>query len=226
MTEHQHWLDRWRENRIGFHESGVNPHLQRYLSSFSLRPGDQLFLPLCGKAHDLAWLAEQGYRVLGIEISALAIEAFFDEHGLDYQTRKDERFVGYHSGDICLLQGDFFDLRAEDLADCRLVYDRAALIAMSETQRPGYYQKMKQILPVDSPMLLITLEYRQALMQGPPYAVSEAELRQNYQPAYALSLLERNEIIDERPRWREAGLDALAEAVFRLTPESANANPG
>ena len=65
-------------------------------------------------------------------------------------------------------------------------------------------------------MLLITLEYDVAEMQGPPYSVHEDELRRHYGEAFAITLLERNDILDERPRWREAGLSALDEAVFRL----------
>ena len=76
MVDNQHWLDRWKENRIGFHESEVNQHLRRYLPQFDLPRGACVFLPLCGKAHDIAWIAAQGYEVIGIELSQLAIEAF------------------------------------------------------------------------------------------------------------------------------------------------------
>ena len=84
MVDHQHWHDRWRENRIGFHETAVNSHLQNYLPGFDLPPGSKIFVPLCGKAVDMAWLAEQGYEVIGIEISRVALEAFFAEQALDY----------------------------------------------------------------------------------------------------------------------------------------------
>ena len=126
MVDHQHWLDRWKQNRIGFHESTVNPYLSKYLPGFELPTGACIFLPLCGKALDIAWIAEQGYEVIGIELSQIAIEAFFDENRLDYERFDTDRFGVYKSGNISLLQGDFFDLSNDDLGACSLVYDQAA----------------------------------------------------------------------------------------------------
>lgn len=216
MVDNQHWLDRWRENRIGFHEAAVNRHLRTYLPRFALEPGSCLFLPLCGKAYDIAWIAEQGYEVIGIELSDLAVEAFFDEQGLEYERFDSDRFGVYRSGKICLLQGDFFDLRKDDLGACSFVYDRASLIAMDAPNRPRYCEHMLSIVPAVSSMLLITLEYDQSEMQGPPFAVPAEEIYRYYQQAFSINLLESNDIIDERPRWREAGLSALGESVFRL----------
>lgn len=220
MSDLQHWLVRWQQDRIGFHEADINRHLQRRLPEYELSPGATVFLPLCGKAHDIAWIARQGYRVVGIEISRIAVEAFFDEQGLDAEVVETERFRCYRAAGITLLQGDFFDLRVDDLADCALVYDRAALIAMTRAQRPDYFAHMLTILPADARMLLITLEYDQAEMTGPPYAVWEQEVRDNYGGRYDIELLERGSIIDERERWRKVGLTALGEVVFRLEPRA------
>ena len=216
MVDHQHWLDRWTENRIGFHEESVNTHLKNRLPEFELGAGSRIFVPLCGKAQDLAWLAQQGYEVLGIELSRIALEAFFAEQQLDYECRDDDRFRIYRSPGLTLLEGDFFDLRAEDLEACAITYDRASLIAMEAPDRPSYYQHLLSIIPAQSNMLLITLEYDQAEMRGPPFAVWEAEVRENYAADFKIELLERNSIIDERPRWRKVGLTALDEVVFRL----------
>jgi len=216
MVDNQHWLDRWKENRIGFHEATVNQHLQQFLPQFALPGGACIFLPLCGKAHDIAWLAQQGYEVIGIELSQLAIEAFFAENELDYERFDTDRFGIYKSQNISLLQGDFFDLSNDDLGACNLVYDRAALIAMEQHDRPRYYDHMLSIIPAVSNMLLITLEYDQAEMQGPPFSVPADEVYQYYSEAFSINLLESNDIIDERPRWRQVGLTALGESVFRL----------
>jgi thiopurine S-methyltransferase len=216
MVDNQHWLDRWKENRIGFHEPAVNQHLQKYLPRFGLPDGACVFLPLCGKALDIAWIAAQGYEVIGIELSELAIEAFFEDNQIDYQRFDSDRFGVYKADNICLLQGDFFDLSNDDLGACSLVYDRAALIAMSRQDRPRYCDHMLSIIPVVSNMLLVTLEYDQGQMQGPPFAVLEDEVRRYYSDDFSINLLETNDIIDERPRWRDAGLGALSESVFRL----------
>ena len=216
MIANQYWLERWKQNRIGFHESAVNRHLQSYIDQFSLAPGAGVFLPLCGKAHDIAWLAEQGYDVTGIELSALAIEEFFEEHKLRYQTFESDRFILRKADNISLYEGDFFDLRSQDIGDCALVYDRAALIAIEEAQRSSYCEQLMSIVPATANMLLITLEYNQAEMEGPPYAVSGDEVSRHYAEAFSIDLLERNDVLDGRPRWREQGLQALAESIFRL----------
>lgn len=210
------WLDRWKQNRIGFHESSVNSYLCRYLAEFNLNRGDAIFLPLCGKAHDIAWLAQQGYCVLGIELSEIAIESFFSDHNLKYQQLESERFSLRKSGNISLIQGDYFDLCREDLLNCDLVYDRAALIAIDESNRSRYCDHMLSIIPPATDQLLITLDYDQAQMSGPPFAVSADEVQQFYGPAHRIDLLETNDVLDERPRWRDQGLTALTESVFKL----------
>lgn len=77
------WQKRWADNQIGFHQAQVNPYLQKYWPRLQLAPASRVLVPLCGKSLDLAWLAGQGYRVLGVELSRQAVEGFFREHGLD-----------------------------------------------------------------------------------------------------------------------------------------------
>lgn len=218
MVDNQHWLDRWNENRIGFHEAKVNRHLQTWFRRLVPEPGGRVFLPLCGKALDIHWIAQQGYEVVGVELSQLAIEAFFEESGLAFERSESDGFKVYQSPGIRLLQGDFFDLRADHLDGCSLAYDRAALIAMEQHHRPRYYQHMLSILPASCNMLLITLQYDQAEMPGPPFSVATDEVTQRYEAAFTIEILESEDIIDERPRWRKVGLTALQETVFSLNP--------
>lgn len=217
MVDHQHWLDRWKEDRIGFHQGSVNPHLQKWFPRLAPPPGSTLFLPLCGKALDILWCAQQGYEVIGIELSQIAVEAFFSENSLDYERSEDDRFTRYRAPNITLLQGDFFDLSAEDLQACGLVYDRAALIALTAGDRPRYYAHMLSVLPPQCAMLLIAIEYDQAEMQGPPFSVPSDEIAHYYREAYDIKTLDSLSIIDEQPRWRKVGLTALQESVFALT---------
>jgi thiopurine S-methyltransferase len=216
MVDHQHWLDRWKENRIGFHESSVNNHLQTWFAQLAPPSGSSVFVPLCGKAHDMCWIAQQGYRVIGIELSKIAIEAFFEENSIAFECTDSDRFTVYESENICLLQGDFFDLRKHDLDTCGLVYDRAALIALEHDDRPGYYDHMLSILPASCNMLLVTLEYNQADMRGPPFSVPTDEVLQRYKDAFTIQLLNTRDIVDHGPRWRKVGLTELNESVFSL----------
>ncbi len=209
------WLNRWQNNNIGFHQNETNAYLKRYLDLFNLKPGDRVFLPFCGKAHDIAWLAKQGFEVIGIELSGIAIEAFFAEFELQYQRFESDRFIMRKSGNIMLLEGDYFDLQPEDLENCRMIFDRAALIAVDEQNRARYCEHMLANTFCD--MLLITLEYDQSVMAGPPFSVSDEEVYRHYQRYCQIDLLEVNDVVDEQPRWRDKGLTSLLEKTYRLT---------
>ena len=210
------WLERWQKDHIGFHEGSVNTHLEKHISGFNLNPGDRVFMPLCGKAHDIAWLAMQGFEVIGVEIAGMAIEAFFSEFNMQYQQFQSDRFIMRKSDNIILFEGDYFDLQSEDIAGCKLVYDRAALIAIDESNRMRYSAHMRAITPDDCDMLLVTLDYDQAQMAGPPFSVSQEEVIQHYRSEYKIELLENIEVVDEQPRWRKQGLTSLMESSYRL----------
>ncbi len=211
------WLQRWQKRQIAFHQHTGNPHLRELWHHLALQPGQPVFVPLCGKSVDMAWLAEQGHPVLGVELSALAVEEFFQEHGLQPQVRDGERFKIYQSGPYTLLCGDFFALRPEDLAGVAGVYDRASLIALPVNLRRDYVRHLYAILPT-APVLLLTLEYPEGEMEGPPFSVPEAEVEDLFRAFYAVQRLRVHDALNEAPELRARGLSRLAEEVFLLSP--------
>ena len=78
------WHQRWSENQIGFHQSAPTPLLLKHWPTLGIAPGAQVFVPLAGKSLDMAWLASQGHRVLGVELSQLAVEQFFATEQPEY----------------------------------------------------------------------------------------------------------------------------------------------
>jgi thiopurine S-methyltransferase len=210
------WLIRWQKNQIGFHEAETNSHLKQYILSSNLKSGDTIFLPLCGKSADITWLAEQGFQVVGVELSAIAIKSYFCEQGLNYEQLESGPFAAYVSGNIRLLEGSFFDLQREDLTDCSLVYDRAALIALEEPVRARYTDWMQSIMGDKADMLLVTLDYDQSEMNGPPFSVSTDEVVRHYGQAFQVHTMLQTEIVDDSPRWRSKGLSSLVESVYQL----------
>lgn len=74
--DHEFWHARWSSNEIGFHLPQVNPHLLEFWPTLGLPAGSRVLVPLCGKTLDMAWLMAQGHRVLGVELSRTAVEAF------------------------------------------------------------------------------------------------------------------------------------------------------
>ena len=210
------WLRRWREGRIGFHQDRFMPLLQRHWDALALPACSRVFVPLAGKSLDMRWLAERGQRVLGAELSPLAVEQFFVENGLQPEVH-DSRYGRHHvAGPIELICGDVFALDAAALADCAGVYDRAALIALPPAMRRRYAEELYARLPVDCCGLLITLEYPPAEKAGPPFSVDEHEVRRLYGERWNVDLLERRDILASQPGFIEEGVSALSTAVYRL----------
>lgn len=210
------WQQRWADNQIGFHQAQVNPYLQKYWPTLGLAPGSRVLVPLCGKSLDLAWLAGQGYRVLGVELSRRAVEDFFREHGLEAEVQQREAFEVWRSGDVELWCGDFFALQAGDVGDCAGFYDRAAVIALPPQMREAYMQLLSGLLPASCRGLVVTLDYDQSLLGGPPFSVGDEELRQGF-AGWQVDALEVVEVIEESPKFLQAGVSSLLERVYRVS---------
>jgi thiopurine S-methyltransferase len=210
------WQQRWARNEIGFHLSEVNPYLQQFWPALNVPVGAQVLVPLCGKSLDMLWLAEQGYRVLGVELAQTAVEAFFSEQGLLAEIDQFAAFRRYRSGAIEVLCGDFFSLTAADLLGCLALYDRAALIALPAPLRERYVAHLAAVLPSGCSGLLVTLDYPQEQMPGPPFAVGEIEIQQLLgAPPWTLQVLEARDVLAENGRFSQRGLTRLDERVYR-----------
>ncbi|WP_144171729.1 thiopurine S-methyltransferase [Pseudomonas sp. Kh13] len=210
------WQQRWADNQIGFHQAQVNPYLQKYWPTLGLTPGSRVLVPLCGKSLDLAWLAGQGYRVLGVELSRRAVEDFFREHGLEAEVQQRGAFEVWRSGDVELWCGDFFALQPEDIGDCVGLYDRAAVIALPPQMRARYLQRLPALLPASCQGLVVTLDYDQALLDGPPFSVGDEELRLGF-AGWQVDELEVVQVIGESPKFVQAGASSLLERVYRVS---------
>ena len=210
------WLERWERNQIGFHEGEVNSHLQAFWSRMRLPAGSRIFVPLCGKSRDLLWLRAQGHEVFGVEWSPVAVRDFFSENGLVPDTIDEEGYEEWRADGVVLRCGDFFDLKPGDLEGVAGVYDRASLIALPPDSRPAYAEHLVALLPLAAPLLLITLEYDQGEMSGPPFSVTEAEVRLLFGRVRAVDLIYERDVLGEHGRFRERGLNRLHEKVYLL----------
>lgn len=213
--QHDFWQARWSRNEIGFHLSEVNPYLVRHWPSLNLKAGARVLVPLCGKSLDMLWLARQGHPVLGVELAERAVLDFFAELGSEPRVEQKGAFLSYSHGDIEILQGDFFDLQPGDVQACHALYDRAALIALPPNMRPSYARHLSAILPQRQDGLLITLEYPQEQMEGPPFAVLANEVSERF-TGWQLEELERVNAIAQNAKLAARGVQRLDEVVFRL----------
>jgi len=211
------WLERWQRAEIGFHQDEINPYLRRFWSALKVAQGDEVFVPLCGKSRDMLWLRQHGYHVLGVELSPIAVCDFFHEQGQLPRRVSSPSFENFIADGICLACGDFFALRREDMAQVAAVYDRASLVALPPEMREHYAQHLARILPRGSQILLVTFDYPQHEMQGPPFAVSVSEVERLYHPYAEIRLLAQEDVLAQNPRFQQRGVTRMQENIFLLT---------
>jgi thiopurine S-methyltransferase len=184
------WHQKWQRGEIGFHREHANPNLVAHIDQLALAPGNRVFLPLCGKTRDIAYLLSLGYQVVGAELSELAIQALFQELSIEPNKTQLEQLTHYHAENIDIFVGDIFKLSPELLGKVDAIYDRAALVALPLLMRIDYCAHLMH-LTQNAPQLVVTLEYQQELVAGPPFSISEQEVHQHYASTYSITLIER-----------------------------------
>ena len=213
------WHEKWKNNQIGFHSPQVNAKLTQFADQAGIQPNTRVFVPLCGKSLDLMWLKNRGCRVTGVELSPIAIESFYSETQLKFTKQETSECLQYNSGRITLFQSDFFQLSAEILQETDVIYDRAALIALPADLRKKYVAKLDQYFPSEITILLITLEYPQNEMNGPPFSVTEEEVNELYGQRFKITKLHSDNILTSDDHFKQSGLSLMYENVYLLKKE-------
>ena len=226
--EHDFWHQRWAAGRLGFHQQKVNSRLIKFWHAAAPVKGEKVLAPLCGKSLDMLWLAGEGHPVIGVEVSDVACRDFFVENELPYQCAREDGgedgapFVRYTgggdggSGGIELWCGDFFDLKPADLRGVRVVYDRASLIALPEGMRAAYAAHLAALLPPGARVFLISMDYDENKMKGPPFSVPEDEVRGLFADEFSVEIITQSAGPDIVGNLAARGLDTLNEKVYLM----------
>jgi len=203
------WLEKWANDQIGFHQDTVHADLKRESAEFLAGGPHRVLVPLCGKSHDLQWLAEAGHQVTGVELSDIACRDFHAEHGRAPTRSVSGPFAEYLSpnlrylvGDVMLLQGTF-----------DRVWDRAAMVALAPEQRPAYVELVRRVA-AGGELLLVTYDYDTTVMSGPPFAVPPEEVLAHYPEA---EVAWAGDIIDDVPAFQQRGHTRWDKTVWRVS---------
>jgi thiopurine S-methyltransferase len=196
------WHERWQRHEIGFHQSGTHPALDQHWASLDLPPGARVLVPLAGKTRDMLWLAARGLEVIGIELSPIAVEEFHAEHP--------------GAQNIDLRCGDFFDLQPDSLGTIHAIFDRAALVALPPTMRERYAHHLTHLSSSGTRSLLVTMEYDQNEMPGPPHAVHPAEVQRLYGEHHDILQLDYTDLLAQSPKMAARGVTRFGERVYAL----------
>jgi thiopurine S-methyltransferase len=210
------WLERWQQHDIGFHQPKVQPALTTYWPQLDVSKGATILVPLAGKSVDMLWLAEQGYRVAGVELSEIAVAEFFAERGQTPAVRKDGQFTVSFSDQIEIWQGDFFALDASELPPIDAAYDRAALVAMPDDMQQRYAAKLAELLPAGAPALLLGLDYNQNEMKGPPFPIPQPQMRALLENNFEINILGTRDGLAKNEHLIKRGVTRLEETTYLL----------
>lgn len=210
------WLQRWREGNIGWHHKEINPHLLSFWHTLGMGQGSRVFVPLCGKSRDMIWLAQQGHSVVGAEISEIAVRAFFSEQDIIAKRSNLGPFQVFQKEPYSLLCGDLFQLKSHHVKQVDAVYDRASLVALDAIQRKKYSKLLAEILPSGCSVLLVSMDYPQKEMSGPPYAVTDDEVQELFSDNFEVTHLHSLDLLKDTERYSEKGLSRLSEKIYKL----------
>ncbi|MBT5031443.1 MAG: thiopurine S-methyltransferase [Proteobacteria bacterium] len=206
------WQRKWRDGQIGFHMAEKHPFLLKYWGQLGLDGRGRVFVPMCGKSNDMVWLRSQGHELLGVELSAVAIESFCEL--VEGKFVSDQVGVlNRHTGNgYVLLVGDYFALDRNLLGAVAAVYDRGSLVALPPKTRKDYVALQRELLSSGAQILLIAFEYDQSEMAGPPFSIDAYEVNELYADWCEVELLESSEAVSALPK---EDLDAI-ECCYRL----------
>ncbi len=188
------WKQKWERREIAFHEGEANYFLTKHFNKLNLAQNSRVFVPLCGKTRDIAWLLNRGYQVAGAELSEIAVKELFQELGLDPSIKQLGKLVQYCAKNIDIYVGDIFDITADALGAIHGIYDRAALVALPDPLREQYTSHLMSITNAAT-QLLVCYEYDQQSIDGPPFSIKEDEVRKHYGEAYVLQTIETRNVL-------------------------------
>ncbi|NOX49070.1 MAG: thiopurine S-methyltransferase [Gammaproteobacteria bacterium] len=211
------WLERWQQNQTGFHQAEHNKLLLEYWSYLELPRDALVFVPLCGKTLDMRWLEYVGHKVVGVELARLAIENFFEDEPEGVREEVVDRFVYHQGANICIYHGDFFDLTAPLIEGVMGLFDRGSLIALPPDMRFRYVDHILRIIPEGCRILLLTIEYDQKLVAGPPHSVLPEEVEALYGVRCDIQLLESIVTSALPPHFLNQGVTQAVESIYLVT---------
>lgn len=205
---HDEWLERWESGRTGWHEEEGNAGLKKHW----LAGAGSVLVPLCGKTPDLVWLARRGHEVTGVELAERAIREFFAEQDLQYTVEERGPLTHFRCRvlPINIYCGDYFQFSARPFA---ALYDRGALVAVQPSLRARYVEHTRRLLQPTAAKLIVTLEYDQAVVQGPPFSLAADEVRRYWPDVEPVA--NRDDIANCPPKFRAAGLAECREIIWR-----------
>jgi len=157
------WNEHYKSGTPPWETGQPSAELRRVVAQESIQPCAAIDLG-CGSGINAVWLAQQGFDVTGVDVSALAIE----------QARRRAAAVGVH---VNFILADLLKLPA-GLGPFPFFFDRGCYHAVRRDDAQGYLRTLATITVPGSVGLVLTGNAKEPSPegQGPP-VVSEEEIR-------------------------------------------------
>jgi thiopurine S-methyltransferase len=160
-------------------------------------------------------LADDGYHVIGVELSKIAIEAYFEARKVKPSREKRGRFIIWRERNVEIWCGDIFDLTKKELGDIRMLYDCASLTAFSPDSRPHYVEHFHEKLSQQSKILLMTTESPDEHQSNSALSI-DPEVRTLYEMNYDIQLLHGQDSLLIDPEYPDEPMSMMEEKVYLI----------
>ncbi len=214
-----YWQQKWETKDTRWHQPAAHPFLQTYVGRLQLKKNDVILVPLCGKAKDMIWLLEQGYRVIGVELSPIACEDFFSEWNVSPTKTQVGSFTHYQHQHLEIYCGDIFDLTAQLLPPIQAMFDCRALVALPTAMHQRYVEHLFNVTGQQARLLLLTVESTSAVI-GPPFSMDETAVTALFAERGRIQQLARtiNPVVPKHLIAK--GYQDFIEAAYLITPSA------
>ncbi|XP_077544674.1 thiopurine S-methyltransferase-like [Haemaphysalis longicornis] len=180
------WRELWTtEGADIWQEEGVSKSLLKHKDIILAGKKEaRVFLPLCGKAHELKWFLDLGHSVVGVEWVEECVRDYFVEN--DLQMEEDIcpvtkcKIIQTPDHRLRIFICNIFDFRRECTGLFDIVWDRSGFTAMKEDDRAKYASVLKSLLAPGFSYGMWTVVYDAPWYKGPPRSADEATLREYF----------------------------------------------
>lgn len=183
MSQMEEWRTRWLKSDVpAWDLEGPHPLFARLFDDVmklgQLPHKGRIFVPACGRAHNAAVMSRMGHFVKAQDLVPEAIE-------------RSKVLYGDHEN-LHLEVGDSLKTIEEDKEAYDLVFDRAAMCAMSGETRANYITACKEKIRPGGLFASITFSQTGDDVGGPPFAISTKELYEMFEGDFSLVKMEHS----------------------------------
>lgn len=146
--------------------------VQRLEAGLPLAPGTRVAVPGAGRGHDARLLARRGYQVTGFDFAEAAV-------------REARRLAEEEGVRVAFERRDVFSLAADYTEAFDAVWEYTCFCAIDPGRRAEYVRTMRTILKPGGWLLACFFPLRRR-GAGPPFPVSELEVRRLFAPGFRI----------------------------------------